>query len=210
MPTEGTVFIVDDHDAFRESLCGLLESSDFVTESYANAEAFLDGYDPDCPGCLLLDLRMPGMSGIELQEKLAREGVVTPVIIISGHGSIETAVRAMQTGAVDFIKKPFDVTHLLYRIEQALQLDARKRREKKWQEDVDARLSLLTRREGEVMQMLATGQTSKEIAFGLGLSRKTVDVHRSHVMTKLGIDSLIDLARMARMPDATPILEPKS
>ncbi len=203
MHAEGTVFIVDDDDAFRDSLHGLLESSDFIAESYGSAEAFLDAHHSERPGCLILDIRMPGMTGIELQEKLAREDVGTPVIIISGHGEVETAVRAMQTGAVDFIKKPYDVTHLLDRIHQALQLDARMRREKVRQADVDARLSRLTPREREVMQRLASGQTPKEIAFALGVSRKTVDVHRGHIMAKLGIDSLIDLARMVQVSGFT-------
>lgn len=209
MHSEGTVFIVDDHDAFRDSLHRLLESSGFSAESYCNAEEFLDAYDPERPGCLILDIRMPGMSGIELQEKLAREGVRTPVIMISAHGDVETAVRAMLTGAVDFIKKPYDVTHLLDRVQQALEHEARMRRERARQAEVDTRMSLLTPREREVMQLLACGQTPKEIAFELDVCRKTVDVHRSHIMTKLGVDSLIDLARMVQVSGATSPPHPR-
>ncbi len=209
MQPEGTVCIVDDHDEFRNSLRGLLELSDFRTASYCSAEMFLDSYDPNCPGCLILDIRMPGMSGIELQEKLAREGGATPVIIISAHGDIETAVRAMRTGAIDFIKKPYDVDHLLDRIRKALELDARVREDKARKTEADARISLLTPREREVMLWLARGQTPKEIAFGLGVCRKTIDVHRGHIKTKLGVDSMIELARMVQDSGTASLPPPK-
>lgn len=199
MHPEGTVFIVDDHESFRESLGRLLESVGFPVEKLPSAEAFLERIDPARPGCLILDIRMPGMSGIELQEKLARLRIGIPIIILSAHGDVETAVRVMHSGAVDFIKKPYDVPRLLERIRQALELDGHRRRAEAERADVAERLALLTPREREVMMLLATGKAVKEIAFGLGLSQRTVNVHRGHILTKLRVESAVDLARMARI-----------
>ncbi len=198
MNTEGTVFIVDDNKDFRESLCALMESAGLAAETYINAQDFLDNYDTTDSGCLLLDIRMPGMNGLELQVKLIKDGIQIPVIIISAHGNVEKAVRAMKTGAVDFIRKPYEAELLLDRIWQALQLDADRRKEHAGRAEVAERFALLTPREFEVMQLLVVGKAPKEIAYALGLSRKTVDVHRSHIMMKLKTDSLVDLVRMAQ------------
>ncbi|MFQ5412643.1 MAG: response regulator transcription factor, partial [Phycisphaerae bacterium] len=165
---------------------------------FPGAEAFLEGYDPDLPGCLVLDIRMPGMSGLELQDKLAKLKIGIPIIILSAHGDVETAVRVMHAGAVDFIRKPYDTARLLDRLCQALALDTRRRQEEAAKAEVARCLARLTPREHEIMLFLATGKTVKEIAFGLGLSQRTVNVHRSHIMTKLRVDSVIDLAAMAR------------
>jgi len=196
MNRKPTVFVVDDDEAVRQALGLLIRSAGLDVETYDSAKQFLEAYEPARPGCLVLDVRMPGMSGPELQEKLAAQRITIPVIIISGHGDVPTAVRAVKRGAVDFIQKPFDDQVLLGRIEQAISLDAETRRDQAEQADVAARLARLTPREREVMDLLVAGMASKQIAFKLGLSRKTVDIHRAHVMMKLGIDSLADLVRM--------------
>jgi len=202
MHPEATVFVVDDDKAVRESLQRLMESVGLAVEAYPDAQAFLDGYNRTRPGCLLLDVRMPGMSGLELQEKLAGEGYGIPVIIISAHGNVEKAVRAMKTGAIDFIKKPYKGKLLLDRIRQALELDAQLRLEDAERAEVAARLEHLTPREHEVMSLLVAGKYPKQIASELGLSRKTVDVHRSHIMMKMQVDSLVELARLVQIHGA--------
>jgi two-component system response regulator FixJ len=198
MMPEATVFVVDDDEALRRSLRRLMESVGLAVQTFPTAEDFLACYDPARPGCLVLDIRMPGMSGLALQDKLNREGIRIPVIIVSGHADVEKAVRAMRTGAVDFMKKPYKGKVLLDRIRQALELDAQTRRAELVRADIAARISRLTPREREVMDLLAAGQSPKQIAFALGLSRKTVDVHRGHIMTKMQAESLVELAQMVR------------
>lgn len=198
MNTRNTVFIVDDNEDFRESLCALMEAAGLPAESYASAQDFLDNYDTADPGCLVLDIKMPGMDGLELQERLVREGIRIPVIILSAHGNVEKAVRAMKTGAVEFIKKPYEAEALLDCIWHALELESTRRKEDAQRADVAERFALLTPREFEVMQLMVAGRAPKEIAHALGLSRKTVDVHRGHVMMKTQADSLVDLVRMAQ------------
>lgn len=200
MDPEPTVFVVDDDEAMRKSLRRLMESVGLAVETHSSADGFLDSYDPARPGCLILDIRMPGMSGLELQDRLGTDRIHIPVIIISAHGDVEKVVRAMKSGALDFIKKPYKGKVLLTRIREALQLDRRIRREEAERADVAARLARLTPREREVMALLVIGKPAKRIAFELGLSRKTVDVHRGHVMTKMQVDSLVELARMILHP----------
>jgi two-component system response regulator FixJ len=199
MLPEPTVFVVDDDEALRRSMRRFMESVGLAVETFPSAEAFLAGYDRARPGCLVLDIRMPGMDGLALQEKLSKEGVGIPVIIVSGHADVEKAVRAMKTGAVDFMRKPYKAKVLLDRIRQALELDVRTRRTERERAAVAARVALLTPREREVMGFLAAGQPPKQIAFGLGLSRKTVDVHRGHIMTKMQAESLVELARLVKI-----------
>ncbi len=196
MISESTVFVVDDDDALRKSLTRLMESVGFRVEAFASATEFLEGYDPDKPGCLTLDIKMPGMSGLDLQEQLAQQGCLIPVIIISAHGDVETTVRAMKSGAVDFLKKPYKGKVLLERVREALERDASRRRDEARHASAAARLNKLTTREREVMGYLVKGETTKQIAYQLGLSRKTVDVHRGHIMTKLQADSVVDLLHM--------------
>ena len=191
-----TVFIVDDDQAVRKALSLLIKSAGLEVETHTSAQAFLETYDPARPGCLVLDVRMPGMSGPELQEQLSARGITIPVIIITGHGDVPIAVRALKKGAVDFIQKPFDGEVLLERVRQAIELDAQMRREQARRAEVAARLARLTPREHQVMGLLVAGRGNKEIALALGLSRKTVDIHRAHIMMKLGIDSLVELLRM--------------
>jgi two-component system, LuxR family, response regulator FixJ len=198
MEANDTVFVVDDDGAVRESLGRLMQSIGLAVETFPDALRFLERYDPSRPGCLVLDLAMPGLDGLELQEQLIQRGIHIPVLIISAHGDVEKAVRAMKSGAFDFIKKPCKGEVLLERIRQALALDAQRRQTEAERSTVAALVGQLTPREREVMDALVDGKSPKQIAHEFGLSRKTVDVHRAHIMAKLNADSLIDLVRMAQ------------
>lgn len=209
MSSKSTVFVVDDDDAVRKSLRRVMEAAGFSVETFSSAEAFLDSHDPTKPGCLLLDIKMPGMSGLELQEKLASNGFRIPVIIVSAHHDVETTVRAMKTGAVDFLRKPYEGRVLRERVRHALDLDVEIRREDAKRARVAARIAVLTPRERQVMDLLVDGKAPKQIARELNVSRKTVDVHRGHIMLKVRADSLVDLVRMSnllreREPTASP------
>ncbi len=199
MNRDPTVFIVDDDAAVRRSLSRLAKSVDLPAEVFSSPQAFLDRYDPAWPGCLVLDLKMPGMSGLELQARLTQDGVQLPTIIISAHGDVEKAVQAMKSGAVDFISKPYKAKILLARIRMALAMDAEQRRTRAEHDRLAALMSQLTPREQEVARHLADGRSAKWIAFTLGLSRKTVDIHRQHVMTKLQCDSVVELSQIVRV-----------
>ena len=207
MESNGTVFVVDDDTAVRKSLQRLMESAGLPVETHASAEEFLERYDQTRPGCLVLDIRMPGIDGLQLQEKLVADRINIPTIIVSGHGDVEKAVRAMKSGAVDFIRKPYKGDVLLERIREALEQDADARRVQAARAEVSTRINRLTPREREVMAMLVEGKSAKRIAFELGLSRKTVDVHRGHIMTKMQAESLVELVRMA--PDSPVDDEPR-
>jgi len=196
MSREETVFVVDDDQAMRSSLQWLIESMGMHVETYESAQAFLDAYYPGRAGCLLLDVRMPGMSGLELQAYLARREHRIPVIIITGHGDVSMAVKAMKNGAVDFIEKPFDDEALIVSIRNALQHDEKQRALRSQRADIAARMAELTPREHQVMSMVTDGRANKEIATALGVSAKTVEVHRARVMDKMRADSLAELVRM--------------
>ena len=195
MDKQETVFIVDDDEGIREGLGLLLETVGQPYESYSSAIEFLDAYDPSKGGCLVLDIRMPRMSGLELQEKLNEKASQLPIIFITGHGDIPMAVDAMRHGALDFIRKPFREQDLLDRINEALEYDAGKRKVLRDREDVLERLSLLSDRESEVFHRVAAGDMNKVIGFDLGISERTVEVHRSQVMKKLGVRTLAQLVR---------------
>ncbi|MGB5830949.1 MAG: response regulator [Thiohalocapsa sp.] len=197
MAAELTVFVVDDDQAMRGSLKWLIESVGIRVETFESAQAFLDGYYPGRAGCLLLDVRMPGMTGLELQTYLLRREMRIPVIIITGHGDVSMAVKAMKVGAVDFIEKPFDDEELLISIRNALHYEEKQRDFRARRADIAARLAELTPREYEVMSMVTDGKSNKEIAAALGVSAKTVEVHRARVMDKMRADSLAELVRMA-------------
>ncbi|MBK1633504.1 DNA-binding response regulator [Thiohalocapsa halophila] len=199
MSREETVFVVDDDQAMRSSLQWLIESMGMRVETYDSAQAFLDAYYPGRAGCLLLDVRMPGMSGLELQAYLAKREHRIPVIIITGHGDVAMAVKAMKNGAVDFIEKPFDDEALVVSIRNALQHDEKQRALRAQRADIAARMAELTPREHEVMTMVTDGRSNKEIATSLGVSAKTVEVHRARVMDKMRADSLAELVRMVMM-----------
>lgn len=198
MNTDPTVYVVDDDDAVRNSLRWLMESAGFRVATYANAWEFLAGYDPEGPGCLVLDVRLAGHSGLDLQEQLAADGVALPVIIITGHADVPIAVRAMRTGAFDFIEKPFDDQVLLERVRQAVDLDIRHRRERCSRAETMGRLALLTPREKEVLDGVVNGLANKQIACDLGISIKTVEVHRGQAMHKMHAGSVAELARLVQ------------
>ena len=198
-PPPPTVFVVDDDEAMRHSLRWLIESVGLQVECHDSAESFLDSYYPGRSGCLLLDVRMPGMSGLELQEYLRRNEINIPVIVITGHGDVPMSVRAMKEGAIDFIEKPFNDELLLDAIRNALALDEQQREKQALRAELAARMALLTPREHEVMEMVTAGRSNKEIAAELGVSAKTVEAHRAKVMDKMQAGSLAELVRMSML-----------
>ncbi len=204
MHSEPTVFVVDDDEAMRHSLEWLITSAGLRTQSFGSAEEFLRTYYPGQAGCVLLDVRMPGMSGMELQAYLAREEIRIPVIIITGHGDVGMAVKAMRAGALDFIEKPFNDESLIASLRSALAADQQRRVDRVQRSEIARRLAELTPREHEVMAMVTDGRSNREIAASLGVSTKTVEAHRSRVMDKMRADSLAELVRMclvAGIPD---------
>jgi FixJ family two-component response regulator len=191
-----TVFVVDDDDAVRTSLRLLLKSVGLPVETHASAQDFLDGHDAERPGCLVLDIRMPGMSGLELQEHLNRVHSMIPIVFITGHGDVPMAVEAMQHGAVDFIQKPFRDQDLIDRINQALEKDQQNRDGLRERDVIRARMETLTPREREVLDLVTRGKANKVIAGDLDVSQRTVEIHRARVMEKMGASSLAHLVRM--------------
>jgi len=200
---EQTVFIVEDDAAVRDSLGLLLGLQGFRTQSFRCAEDFLRIYQPSWAGCLLLDVRMPGMNGLELQESLRRQGLALPVIIMTAHGDITTVRTALKSGAVDFLEKPVDPAALLAAVRAALDADAARRRAGMEAEGARQRLSVLTARERQVMELVAKGCHNREIAETLGISPRTVEVHKARVMEKLQVQSVPELVRIVlRAPPA--------
>lgn len=189
------VYVVDDDPAMRDSLRWLLESVDFSVQVFDSAISFLDGYGGERPACLVLDVRMPGMSGLDLQDELVRRGVTIPMIMISAHGDVPVAVRALKSGAIDFIEKPFSDQLLLDRVRQALQRDERAARADDVKSKIKERLDSLTPREREVLEMVVEGSPNRAIAANLDLSQKTIEIHRARVMTKMEAGSLAELVR---------------
>lgn len=196
MPSDAIVFVVDDDAAVCDSLRFLIESVGLRVRTFSSADGFLAAYTPDQPGCVVLDIRMPGMSGLELQEQLAKRGHTLPVIIITAHGDVPSAVRAMRAGAVDFMSKPFNDQDLLDRVHQALAKDAQARQDEAVRAGIAAKVALLTPREREVMDLVVSGMSNKGIAAQLQLSAKTVETHRARVMEKMEAGSLAELVRM--------------
>ncbi len=196
MDKQDTVFVVDDDEGIREGLGLLLETVGQPYESYSSAIEFLDAYDASKGGCLVLDIRMPQMSGLELQEKLNEQGSLLPIIFITGHGDIQMAVEAMRRGALDFIRKPFREQDLLDRINEALAFDAGKRKNIAERQQLVDKVAALSKREHEVFHRVANGEMNKVIAQDLGISARTVEVHRSQVMKKLGVRTLAQLVRI--------------
>jgi FixJ family two-component response regulator len=190
------VFIVDDDEAVRNSLRLLLKSVGLAAAALPSAREFLDSYKPAQPGCLVLDVRMPGMSGLELQQLLNLQGAVIPVIFITGHGDIPMAVEAMQAGAFDFLQKPFRDQQLIDCIQRALEKDRASRAELDERSRIEERLGSLTPREREVLTLVTGGKPNKVMAADLGVSQRTVEIHRARVMEKMGAASLAQLVRM--------------
>ena len=195
-PATPTVFVVDDDEGVRNSLRFLLKSVGLTTRALASASEFLEVYKHNQPGCLVLDVRMPGMSGIELQQQLNVRGATIPVIFITGHGDIPMAVEAMQHGAFDFLQKPFRDQDLIDRIQRALERDARNRAALAQHVRIRERLESLTPREREVLMLMTRGKPNKVMAAELGVSQRTVEIHRARVMEKSGANSLAHLVRM--------------
>ncbi|MFQ5509648.1 MAG: response regulator transcription factor [Leptospirillia bacterium] len=194
--TSAIIFVVDDDVAVRDSLSALLETKGFRVMGFASADDFLAAYDPEWVGCLILDVRMPGMNGPDLQNELERRGCSLPIVFLSGHANIPTAVRTMQGGAVDFVEKPGNNVDLLKAIRKALERNAREQTKHHRQNTLKRRIATLTPREHEVMERMVEGLPTKLIADRLGISPKTVDIHRGRVMRKMQADSLAKLLHM--------------
>lgn len=197
---EPTVFVVDDDEAVRGGLQQLLQTIGLNVQTYASADEFLASYRPGQAGCLVLDIRMPGMGGLDLQEQLARQGIQLPIIFLTGHGDVPAAVRALKGGAMDFLEKPFNSQVLLDLIQQAIRRDADTRTRVAEELEVTRRLTTLTEREREVLDMMTGGKANKVIAMELGISERTVEFHRGKIMKKMQARSLAELINMVHMP----------
>lgn len=198
------IHVVDDDDSVRHSICVLLGAHGYETCSHSSADEFLTNWNPDIPSCVLVDIKMPRMDGIELHEEINRRRMRCPVIMLTGHGDVPAAVRSMKAGAVDFIEKPADVADLLAAVDQAALLISGKMATALPREEVVRRLSLLTGREREVLDHLVLGKINKQIAEELGISQRTVEVHRSRVREKLEAKGLADMVRMMSTPLGNP------
>lgn len=192
---EPLVYVVDDDEAVRDSLTLLLKAVGLASQTFSSAAEFLNHYDPEQHGCLVADIRMPGMSGLDLQDELNRGGAQIPLIFITGHGDVPMAVDAMKSGALDFIEKPFRDQDLLDRVQQALAWDKERRIENLKTLAIRERLATLTPRETEVMECVVQGQANKVIAMDLGVSQRTVEIHRARVMEKMAVRSVAKLVR---------------
>ena len=208
MPTP-TVHIVDDEESLRRGLARLLKSHGHATELFASADDFIAAGLQDRAGCLVLDVHMPGLNGLELQEAMARARCHLPIIFLTGRGDIPTSVRAMKAGAADFLTKPVDEEILLAAIERALAEDERRRAEQVRVDAVRARLSTLTAREFEVMRHVIAGALNKQIGDALAIAEKTVKIHRGRVMEKTGVDSVAELVRLCELAGVPPADRPK-
>src|SRR5262245_3102834 len=191
-----TLFVVDDDPDIRRAICRLAQADGLAVEDYPSAPMFLEHYDPQKPGCLLLDIRMPGMSGVELQKALHSLGLCPPIIFVSAHGDIPLAMQTMRDGAIDFIPKPFDASALLERVHEAMALDQANRRTRTIAAEVQARWGTLTDREREISKFLARGETPKHIAVRLSISPKTVDNHQTRIFAKMNVENSTQLAHL--------------
>ncbi len=194
-----TVFIVDDDAAVRDSLCWVIGSAGFNVKTYASAKAFLEKPDANRIGCLVLDVKMPEMSGLQLQKQLIEENSSLPIIFISAHGSIPDAVGALREGAIDFLMKPFDNQILLERIRSSIEIGRKRREIRRQQEEATRRVSQLTPRERQVMDLIVKGYPNKIVAAELAISTKTVEIHRARVMEKVGVRNLAELIHLTSL-----------
>jgi len=196
-----TVYVVDDDPSIRRSLTELAHSVHLAVRTFDTAQAFLDAYDGDTPGCLLLDVRMPGMSGLDLQQRMQQNGWTLPIIFVSGHGDVEMAVDVIKKGAVDFIEKPVKPQDLLDRIHRSIELDASRRRSRSVHANIARKLAKLTARERQVLDLVVAGKLNKDIAEQLNISKRTVEIHRNQVMRKMDAACAIDLVKMVLTHD---------
>ncbi len=198
MTSDGaTVFIVDDDQSVRTALARLMRSAGLHAETFASAKEFLEREHPDGPGCMVLDLSMPGSTGLELQQDMAAADIDLPIVFLTGHGNVPSSVKALKSGAVDFLEKPVDEDRLLSAIKDAVEQDIRTRRDRDKLSEVRGRVARLTRRELQVFRLVVQGKLNKQTAAELGMSEKTVKVHRARVMQKMEADSLAELVRLA-------------
>lgn len=197
MLNEPTVFVVDDDQAVRDSLCWLIEAEGINVKACESASEFLDFYDPQWPGCLVLDVRLPGMSGLDLQRELTHRQITLPIIIITGHGDVPTAVRALKAGAVDFMEKPFSDEAIIKRVHSALEQNTHDRRQASERSVIQQRIASLTPRERQVLDLVVQGKLNKQIASDLHLSQKTVEAHRANLMSKMQATNVADLVKQA-------------
>jgi FixJ family two-component response regulator len=199
-----TIFVIDDDASIRKSLSRLLRSAGYTAEAFSSAEEFLRREHFDGAGCILLDVQMPGLSGMDLQEELSKADYHMPIVFITGHGDIPMSVEAMKKGAVDFLTKPFDDEQLLQVLRAAIEKDQNARAEYTEVREIRRRIELLTPREDEILRYVVTGMLNKQIALELGIAEKTVKVHRGRVMEKLGVDSVAELVRLAEKAGIKP------
>jgi FixJ family two-component response regulator len=192
----GNIFIVDDDASVRDAISMLLETAGYIVATFSCADAFLEVCTPDTYGCIILDVNMPGMDGPTLQEELSRRGLQLPIIFLSGQGTIPVTVRALKSGAMDFLTKPVKGSVLLECVQSALEQCSILKTQSAASRSIDARLALLTEREREVLDLAVLGHTSKEIAQRLDISYRTVEIHRVHIMQKTGASNMLELARM--------------
>ena len=194
-PAEPTIYVVDDDEAVRDSLRWLIASVDLDVETHGSAKEFLEAFEPGRPGCLLVDVRMPGMSGLELQKHLAERAADLPVVIITGHGDVQMAVNAMKDGAFDFIEKPFNDQPLLNLVQRAVEYSYENAREHARRNQIKGGLEKLTFRERQILDMIVAGESNRNIAVELRITPKTVEAHRAKVMAKMQATSLADLIK---------------
>jgi len=199
-----TVFVIDDDASIRKSLSRLLRSAGYTSETFSSSEEFLRREHFDGVGCILLDVKMPGLSGMDLQEELNKADYHMPIVFVTGHGDIPMTVEAMKKGAVDFLTKPFDDEELLQALRAAIEKDRNARAEHTEVHEMHRLIELLTPRENEILRYVVTGMLNKQIAVELGIAEKTVKVHRGRVMEKLGVDSVAELVRLAEKAGINP------